>query len=138
MLQPTTHQIFAGSATASVTEEAKSSRNHRSPSFTEPTTLSFSEKKLHTQRTTTTLDSTDLAVMNISDSSFSTLATTAVVLPAKSGEAVIILQVRIQRVFIPAYTDPSSTEYKTLVNNITAEVINEQPLFLQCIFCDSH
>ncbi|KAL7845144.1 hypothetical protein AOLI_G00233360 [Acnodon oligacanthus] len=44
------------------------------------------------------------------------------VVPAKAGEGVIILQLRIQRVFIPAYNDPSSTEYKNLVRNITAEL----------------
>ncbi|KAL6482464.1 hypothetical protein MHYP_G00105440 [Metynnis hypsauchen] len=57
--------------------------------------------------------------------------------PAKAGEGVIILQLRIQRVFIPAYNDPSSTEYKILVSNITAELdrgYREQfPLtFLRC------
>ncbi|KAL7845278.1 hypothetical protein AOLI_G00234700 [Acnodon oligacanthus] len=40
--------------------------------------------------------------------------------PAREGE--IILTVRIQQVFIPAYNDPSSTEYNALVSNITAEL----------------
>ncbi|KAL7852156.1 hypothetical protein SRHO_G00179410 [Serrasalmus rhombeus] len=49
-------------------------------------------------------------------------ATTAMVVPAREGEGGIILIVRMQQVFIPAYNDPSSTEYNTLVSNITAEL----------------
>ncbi|KAL6482073.1 hypothetical protein MHYP_G00101530 [Metynnis hypsauchen] len=49
-------------------------------------------------------------------------ANTAIAVPAREGEGVIILIVRIQQVFIPAYNDPSSPEYNTLVSNITAEL----------------
>ncbi|XP_076839272.1 uncharacterized protein LOC143484441 [Brachyhypopomus gauderio] len=53
----------------------------------------------------------------------STQATTTTPVPAKPQEGVLILEFRIQRVFIPAYNDPSSAQYKNLALNITTQLI---------------
>ncbi|KAL7851909.1 hypothetical protein SRHO_G00176940, partial [Serrasalmus rhombeus] len=152
MTQSTTHQRLRTSAASTITKDAVSTRNQVPQFFTEP----VSEESLQPLRTTSapssntyrisvavtttagnTRPATTTNTSAISVAWLSTLATTAMAVPAKAGEGVIILQFRIQRVFIPAYNNPSSTEYKILVSNITAELdrgYREQfPLtFLRC------
>ncbi|KAI4902628.1 hypothetical protein NFI96_006803 [Prochilodus magdalenae] len=95
-----------------------------------PNVISISTPALNTSSisvavTTTagnTSPTTTTSTSVISTTWSTTMATTSMAVPARTGEGVIVLQVRIQRVFIPAYNDPSSMEYKTLTSNITAEL----------------
>ncbi len=50
------------------------------------------------------------------------LSTTAT-RPAGPGEKFIILQLRIERLFIEAYNNPASMEFQILAINITTEVL---------------